>query len=53
MAAFDFRHLLDALTNGKYPVQKNGVVKPPEGPGLGIEVDFTQLKKRFPYKAIL
>ena len=41
------------LTNGKYPVQKDGVVTLPEGPGLGIEVDFAQFKKRFPYKAII
>ncbi len=35
----------------KYPAQKDGVVALPEGPGLGISVDFAGLKKRFPYKA--
>ena len=40
------------LTGGKYPVQKEGYVSLPEGPGLGIEVDFEQFKRRFPYKPI-
>jgi galactonate dehydratase len=40
------------LTGGSYPVQKNGVIALPEGPGLGIEVDFAQFKKRCPYKPI-
>jgi galactonate dehydratase len=37
------------LTAGKYPVQKNGVVTLPDGPGLGIEVDFAAFVKKFPY----
>jgi len=40
------------LTAGAYPVQKNGVIALPQAPGLGIEVDFAQFKKRFPYKPI-
>ena len=40
------------LTAGKYPVQKDGYVSLPEGPGLGIDVDFEQFKRRFPYKPI-
>jgi L-alanine-DL-glutamate epimerase-like enolase superfamily enzyme len=40
------------VTEGKYPVQKNGVIALPEGPGLGIAVDFTQFKKLCPYKPI-
>ena len=40
------------LTRGTYPVQKGGVVSLPEGPGLGIDVDFTALVKRFPFQAI-
>jgi len=43
--------LFQELTNGTYPVQKNGYVPLPQGPGLGIEVDFEQLKKRFPYRS--
>jgi galactonate dehydratase len=38
------------LTDGKYPVQKGGTIALPEGPGLGISVNFTEFKKRFPYK---
>ncbi len=38
------------LTDGKYPVQKNGTVALPDGPGLGISVDFAEFKKRCPYK---
>ena len=40
------------VTGGKYPVQKNGVIALPGGPGLGITVDFAQFKKRCPYKPI-
>ena len=38
------------LTDGKYPVQKAGTVALPEGPGLGLSVNFTEFKKRCPYK---
>ena len=38
------------MTDGKYPVQKDGTVALLEGPGLGISVDFTEFKKRCPYK---
>jgi galactonate dehydratase len=38
------------LTAGKYPVQKGGTVALPEGPGLGLTVNFTEFKKRCPYK---
>ncbi len=38
------------LTGGKYPVQKSGFIGLPEGPGLGISVDFASFKKRFPFK---
>ena len=44
--------LYQELTAGAYPVQKNGVIALPQTPGLGIEVDFAQFKKRFPYKPI-
>jgi galactonate dehydratase len=42
--------LFQELTGGKYPVQKEGSVALPEGPGLGLEVDFAQLGKRHPYR---
>lgn len=38
------------LTDGKYPVQKGGTITLPEGPGLGISVNFAEFKKRCPYK---
>lgn len=38
------------LTDGKYPLQKGGTVALPEGPGLGLAVNFTEFKKRCPYK---
>jgi len=38
------------LTDGKYPVQKEGTVALPEGAGLGLAVNFTEFKKRCPYK---
>lgn len=37
------------LTGGQYPLQKNGYVTLPDGPGLGIEVDFAAFTKKFPY----
>lgn len=43
--------LFRELTNGTYLVQKDGYVPLPQGPGLGIEVDFEQFKKRFPYSS--
>jgi galactonate dehydratase len=44
--------LFRELTHGTYPVQKNGTVALPEGPGLGISVDFAEFKKRFPYRGL-
>ncbi|MBI3694925.1 MAG: mandelate racemase/muconate lactonizing enzyme family protein [Acidobacteria bacterium] len=38
------------VTSGLYPVQNGGVVQLPEGPGLGISVDFAELRRRFPYR---
>jgi galactonate dehydratase len=38
------------LTDGKYPVQKDGTVALPESPGLGISVDFKEFEKRYPFK---
>ena len=38
------------LTDGKYPVQKNGTVALSEAPGLGIAVNFAEFKKRYPFQ---
>ncbi|MGO9254940.1 MAG: mandelate racemase/muconate lactonizing enzyme family protein [Bryobacteraceae bacterium] len=38
------------LTDGKFPMQKEGTVALPEGPGLGLTVNFAEFKKRCPYK---
>lgn len=40
------------LTHGTYPTQKNGVISLSDRPGLGLTVDFAELKRRFPYKAL-
>jgi galactonate dehydratase len=40
------------LTKGTYPIQKNGVIALSERPGLGLTVDFSEFKRRFPYKGI-
>ncbi|MBK9169248.1 MAG: mandelate racemase/muconate lactonizing enzyme family protein [Bryobacterales bacterium] len=40
------------LTRGTCPAQKNGKVTLPDRPGLGIEMDFAMLAKRFPYKGV-
>ena len=39
------------VTNGTLPIQRNGTVRLPDAPGLGITVDFAQYKKRYPYAA--
>ena len=38
------------LTNGAYPVQQDGSIALPERPGLGIEVNFADFVRRFPFK---
>jgi galactonate dehydratase len=37
------------LTGGTLPLVVKGHVKLPEGPGLGLSMDFADWKKRFPY----
>lgn len=37
------------LTKGSFPVQKDGRVKVPNDPGLGIEMDFREVARRFPF----
>jgi galactonate dehydratase len=40
------------LTGGTYPVQVGGSVPLPDGPGLGIQVNFEEFKRRCPYKGM-
>ena len=42
--------LYQEVTGGKYPVQKNGTIGLPDGPGLGIDMDFAAFTRRFPYR---
>jgi galactonate dehydratase len=46
----DDEALFREVSGGKYPVQQGGSVSLPAGPGLGLEVDFAELEKRFPYR---
>ena len=43
--------LFQEVTGGTCPIQKGGAVPLPQGPGLGITVDFDLLKRRLPYTA--
>jgi galactonate dehydratase len=45
----DDEPLYSELTAGKFPVQQGGEVVLPQGPGLGIDVDFKEFARRFPY----
>jgi galactonate dehydratase len=38
------------LSRGTLPTQANGTVKLPSAPGLGIEMDFASMDRRFPYQ---
>jgi L-alanine-DL-glutamate epimerase-like enolase superfamily enzyme len=40
------------ITEGTYPTQKNGVVRLPDAPGIGVRVNFAEFKRRFPYKGV-
>ena len=44
--------LFQELTDNTYPIQKNGVIRIPEGPGLGIRVDFAAFTRRYPYQGL-
>jgi len=46
----DDEALYAELTAGKFPRQQGGEVALPEGPGLGIEVDFKEFVRRYPYR---
>ncbi len=38
------------MTRGTYPLQHEGSVILSEAPGLGLQIDFEQFKRRFPYR---
>src|ERR1700721_1050882 len=40
------------MTEGTYPTQKDGYVRLPDTPGLGIKVNFAEFERKCPYKAI-
>jgi galactonate dehydratase len=42
--------LFKEVTNGKYPTQQAGFLRLPDEAGLGIEMDFADFTRRFPYK---
>jgi L-alanine-DL-glutamate epimerase-like enolase superfamily enzyme len=44
--------LFREMTDGTYPTQKDGRVRLPDTPGLGIKVNFTEFERKCPYKAI-
>lgn len=39
------------ITRGTFPVARNGLVTLPDKPGLGLEMDWSELDRRFPYKS--
>ena len=39
------------ITRGTFPVVKNGHVTLSDRPGLGIEMDWAELDRRFPYRS--
>ncbi|MBI4904141.1 MAG: mandelate racemase/muconate lactonizing enzyme family protein [Acidobacteria bacterium] len=41
--------LFEEITKGTLPVQKDGAVRAPDRPGLGLEMDWGLLERRFPY----
>lgn len=40
-----------AITRGTFPAVKNGEVTLSDRPGLGLEMDWAELDRRFPYKS--
>lgn len=44
--------LFREMTEGTYPTQKDGLVRLPEAPGIGIRVNFGEFKKKFPYRGV-
>ena len=44
--------LFREMTSGTYRTQQAGLVSLPDAPGIGVSVDFTEFKRRCPYKAV-
>jgi galactonate dehydratase len=44
--------LFTEMTEGTYPTQKDGHVRLPDAPGIGIKVNFAEFERKCPYKAI-
>lgn len=44
--------LFREMTEGTYPTQKEGCVRLPDAPGLGIKLNFADFERKCPYKAI-
>lgn len=42
--------LWSELTRGTFPMQSKGAVTLPSTPGLGVEMDWTAMDRRFPYQ---
>jgi L-alanine-DL-glutamate epimerase-like enolase superfamily enzyme len=43
--------LFAGITRGTFPVARNGRVTLADRPGLGIEMDWGELDRRFPYRS--
>jgi galactonate dehydratase len=43
--------LFQEVTGGAYPVQRNGKIALPEGPGLGVTVNGAEFARRFPFRS--
>ena len=44
--------LFQEMSEGTYPPQKDGHVRLPDAPGLGIKMNFAEFERKCPYKAI-
>jgi L-alanine-DL-glutamate epimerase-like enolase superfamily enzyme len=45
-------NLFREMSDGSYPTQKDGHVRLPDAPGLGIKGNFAEFERRCLYKAI-
>ncbi len=43
--------IFSSLTRGTFPLVKNGTVTLNDRPGLGLDMDWAELERRFPYQA--
>ena len=42
--------IFTGVTKGTFPIVKNGHVALSDQPGLGLEMDWPEFEKRYPYK---